>query len=41
MLSPDASLDAQTKLPLAERFKTTNGGIPVRFVAGEIATTPK
>lgn len=39
MLSPEASLDAQTKLPLAERFKTTNGGIPVRFVVGEVSGT--
>ena len=36
MLSPDKGLDAQTKLDLAERFKTTNGGIPVRFVAGVV-----
>jgi putative N6-adenine-specific DNA methylase len=43
MLTPDASLDAQTKLPLAEGFKTTNGGIPVRFVAGVVpdAAPPK
>jgi len=34
MLSPDKALDAQTKLVLDERFKTTNGGIPVRFVTG-------
>jgi putative N6-adenine-specific DNA methylase len=39
MLSPDASLDAQTRLPLGERFKTTNGGIPVRFVAGVVPET--
>jgi len=38
MLSPDASLDAQTKLKLDERFKTTNGGIPVRFVAGVVSS---
>jgi putative N6-adenine-specific DNA methylase len=36
MLSPDKSLDAQTKLALDERFKTTNGGIPVRFVSGPV-----
>ena len=37
MLSPDKGLDAQTRLDLDERFKTTNGGIPVRFVAGVVA----
>ena len=36
LLSADSSLDAQTRLPLDERFKTTNGGIPVRFVSGVI-----
>lgn len=36
MLSPDKGLEAQTKLPLEERFKTSNGGIPVRFVSGVI-----
>ena len=36
MLSPDKALDAQTKLVLDERFKTTNGGIPVRFVVGPV-----
>lgn len=37
MLSPDKALESQTKLPLEERFKTNNGGIPVRFVSGVIA----
>ena len=36
MLSADASLDAQTRLSLTERFSTTNGGIPVRFITGAI-----
>jgi putative N6-adenine-specific DNA methylase len=36
MLSPDAKLDKQTKLPLETRFTTSNGGIPVRFVAGPV-----
>jgi putative N6-adenine-specific DNA methylase len=40
MLSPDKSLDAQTRLPLEERFKTSNGGIPVRFVAAVVPTSP-
>jgi 23S rRNA G2445 N2-methylase RlmL len=37
MLSPDRNLDGQTRLALDERFKTSNGGIPVRFVAGVVA----
>ena len=43
MLSPDKSLDAQTNLRLDERFKTSNGGIPVRFVTGLVpaATAPE
>ena len=36
MLSPDKALESQTKLPLEEQFKTSNGGIPVRFVSGVI-----
>jgi hypothetical protein len=36
MLSPDRALDRQTRLPLTERFSTTNGGIPVRFVSGVV-----
>lgn len=42
MLSPDKALDVQTKLVLGERFKTTNGGIPVRLVVGPVppASTP-
>ena len=34
LLSPDPALDRQTRLRLAERFRTRNGGIPVRLVAG-------
>jgi putative N6-adenine-specific DNA methylase len=35
LLSPHAALDRATGLPLAERFRTQNGGIPVRLmVAG-------
>jgi len=34
LLSPDPALDRQTCLRLAERFRTRNGGIPVRLVAG-------
>ena len=33
MLSPDKALESQTKLPLEEKFKAKNGGIPVRFVS--------
>jgi putative N6-adenine-specific DNA methylase len=36
MLSPSRALDTQTRLPLEERFATSNGGIPVRFVSGPI-----
>ncbi|MEO5588771.1 MAG: THUMP domain-containing protein [Gemmatimonadaceae bacterium] len=33
-LSADPALESQLKLALAEVFKTTNGGIPVRFILG-------
>ena len=33
LLVADAALAAQSKLRLAARFRTSNGGIPVRFVA--------
>jgi len=32
MLSADANLERHTRLTLEERFRTKNGGIPVRFV---------
>jgi putative N6-adenine-specific DNA methylase len=32
LLSPDPQLDAQLGLSLEERFRTTNGGIPVRLM---------
>lgn len=32
LLSADRALDAQVKLPFTERFRTSNGGIPVRLV---------
>jgi putative N6-adenine-specific DNA methylase len=34
MLSANKALDGQTGLEFTERFKTSNGGIPVRLVAG-------
>jgi len=37
LLSADRALERQTKLPLEERFRTKNGGIPVRLVT---APTP-
>jgi putative N6-adenine-specific DNA methylase len=40
MLSPDKGLEAQTRLPLEERFKTSNGGIPVRFVTAVVPASP-
>jgi putative N6-adenine-specific DNA methylase len=40
MLSPDKGLEAQTRLDLEERFKTSNGGIPVRFVTAVVPASP-
>jgi putative N6-adenine-specific DNA methylase len=37
LLSADRTLERQTRLPLEERFKTKNGGIPVHLVT---APTP-
>lgn len=34
MLSANRTLEGQTGIDLVERFKTSNGGIPVRLVAG-------
>lgn len=36
LLSPDRALDAQLGLRLAPVFESSNGGIPVRFVVGEV-----
>jgi hypothetical protein len=36
LLSQKKQLDSQLKTPFEERFKTSNGGIPVRFVVGEV-----
>jgi putative N6-adenine-specific DNA methylase len=36
LLSADPRLDGQLRLPLDERFRTTNGGIPVRALIGVI-----
>jgi putative N6-adenine-specific DNA methylase len=36
MLSPSKALEAQTKIALEERFKTSNGGIPIRLVVGTV-----
>jgi putative N6-adenine-specific DNA methylase len=36
MLSPDGALESQTQLPFEERFRTTNGGIPVRLVVASV-----
>ena len=41
MLSADRRLEAQLQLPLIERARTTNGGIPVRILTADIPdTTP-
>ena len=36
MLSADPRLEQQTGLTLAERFRTSNGGIPVRLMVADI-----
>ena len=36
LLSPDAALERQLQIPLRVVARTTNGGIPVRIVGGEI-----
>jgi putative N6-adenine-specific DNA methylase len=36
MLSANKALDAQTQVDFEEKFRTTNGGIPVRLVVGLI-----
>lgn len=36
MLSADRSLEKATKLPLEMVLRTTNGGVPVRLMAGEV-----
>jgi hypothetical protein len=36
MLSPDERLERQLGLSFVERFRTVNGGIPVRLVTGKV-----
>ncbi len=36
LLSADAALDAQVRLPFSVRFTSKNGGIPVRFVLADV-----
>ncbi|MEO8450871.1 MAG: class I SAM-dependent RNA methyltransferase [Gemmatimonadota bacterium] len=36
LLSADAMLEAQTRIPLAERYAVSNGGIRVRLVLGSV-----
>jgi putative N6-adenine-specific DNA methylase len=38
MLSADHRLDGQLRLPLTPKFETHNGGIPVRFLVGDVPT---
>jgi putative N6-adenine-specific DNA methylase len=38
LLSPDAALERQLQIPMQVVARTTNGGIPVRIVSGEVAT---
>jgi hypothetical protein len=38
LLSPDASLERQLRIPMQLVARTTNGGIPVRIVNGEVPT---
>jgi putative N6-adenine-specific DNA methylase len=39
VLSPDRSLDSQTRLALRQRFETSNGGIRVRYLVGTSPAT--
>jgi 23S rRNA G2445 N2-methylase RlmL len=39
LLSPDQALERQLDLPLRLAARTTNGGIPVRIVVGQIPTS--
>jgi putative N6-adenine-specific DNA methylase len=39
VLSPDRSLDSQTRLALRQRFETSNGGIRVRYLFGTSPAT--
>jgi putative N6-adenine-specific DNA methylase len=36
LLSADKQLERQTKIELASRFATSNGGIPVRLMVGDV-----
>jgi putative N6-adenine-specific DNA methylase len=36
MLSADSRLESQLRIPLQPRFETSNGGIPVRYMAGDV-----
>jgi 23S rRNA G2445 N2-methylase RlmL len=38
MLSGNRALEAQLGLALEDRFRTSNGGIPVRLVTGGVPT---
>jgi len=38
LLSPDQALERQLGIPLRLVARTTNGGIPVRIVAGQVPT---
>lgn len=40
ILSTDRRLDAQLRIPLLDRFHTTNGGIRVHFLTGLVAAEP-
>ena len=40
LLSPDAGLERQLKIPLSVVARTTNGGIPVRIVVGTVPRAP-
>lgn len=39
LLSANARLDAQLRLPLVERLRTRNGGIPVRLLSAQVPAT--
>ncbi|HEX7978269.1 MAG TPA: hypothetical protein VF461_06680 [Gemmatimonadaceae bacterium] len=41
LLSPDQALERQLGFPLRMAARTTNGGIPVRIVVGQVPTLPR
>ncbi|MDF1505875.1 hypothetical protein [Roseisolibacter sp. H3M3-2] len=40
LLGPDTALERQLRMPLAPALRTTNGGIPVRVLVGDVPADP-